>query len=129
MVLVDTSVWIEHIRKADPVVVRLSETRRLVTHPVVIGELAVGSYKSRKDVLAAIRQIPCVAALPIDDCLDAIERFRLWGKGLGWGDLQILLSAHSAGVRIYTYDGPLLRVLAETGEFKASGFTGLSPAR
>lgn len=124
MVLVDTSVWIEHLRKTDPLVVRLAANRVLVTHNVVVGEMAVGSYKSRSDVLRELGLLPCLATLAQADCLAAIERLRLWGRGLGWGDVQLVLSAWVTGARLYTFDEPLLRTQSEVAELNKTIFDG-----
>ena len=63
MILVDTSVWIDHLRRSDPTLSALLERREILAHPFIIGELALGSLKQRGAILDALRGLPSMAAM------------------------------------------------------------------
>jgi len=92
-VLVDTSVWIDHLRKRNATLVQLLESMQIVTHPFVIGELACGNLANRAtflDLLAAIPQLPPVTH---DEALGFVDAKKLMGRGLGWIDMHLLACA------------------------------------
>ena len=85
MVLVDTSVWIEHFRHGDPrLAARLSEGLVLM-HPFVSGELACGNLKNRAGILSDLHALPPATPSSNAEVLQLIEGRRLWGRGLGSG--------------------------------------------
>lgn len=116
MILVDSSVWVAHLRSADALLVRLLEESRVLLHPFVVGELALGNLKNRTAFLEALRQMP-VATLATDgEVLDFVERHRLHGRGIGHVDAHLLAAARlTAGARLWTQDQRLGGVARDLG--------------
>ena len=106
-VLVDTSVWVQHFRRGDPDLRILIANGEVVSHPVVVGELAVGGMRNRAQSLSDLRAFPTIPESDADDTLDFIEHHRLYGIGLSWGDAQLLASAVATTVPIWTFDTTL----------------------
>lgn len=104
MVLVDTSVWIAHFRKADPVLKNLLENSDVACHPLVVGELACGSLHNRAEILALLHELPMLPVLEDDEALYIIERRHLWGKGLGIVDVHLFGSALASDAKLWTLD-------------------------
>lgn len=115
MILVDTSVWIDHFRGKDRAVTLTGrlEAEEVVLHPWVVGELALGHLGStRGQILSDLRLLPTVELVTDDEVLSMIEARRLWGTGLGWVDAGLLAAALAARVSLWTFDGPLGRAAA-----------------
>jgi predicted nucleic acid-binding protein len=106
-VLVDTSVWVQHFRRGVPDLPRLIAVQDVVSHPVAVGELAVGGLPNRVRTLAELRAFPQMAECPAADVLDLIEQHRLYNIGLSWGDAQLLAAAVATGVPLWTLDAAL----------------------
>lgn len=113
--LVDTSVWVRHLREGDAHFVAALERAEVWTHPWVIGELACGRLSDRATVLELLRALPTTPVASVDEVLALIERRALMGRGIGWVDVQLLASALLAGVPIWTLDRRLTAVAAELG--------------
>ncbi len=92
MILVDTSVWIDHFRQDDATLAGLLEGGRVLGHPFVLGELAIGSLRQRDVILHALRGLPQAVVARDDEVLDFIEREALAGTGLGYIDVHLLAS-------------------------------------
>ena len=105
-VLVDTSVWVEHFRRADDRLQRLLAAAEVVTHPMVIGELACGTPPApRADTLASLRLLPSSQQANMDEVVDFAERERLYGLGCGLVDLTLLASTLlTPGAALWTLD-------------------------
>ncbi len=103
-ILADTSIWVEHLREPDPRMARLIAAGDLLLHPGVCGELAVGNLPARPVTLAALRNHAHLHEVPAADALAFIERHRLYGRGLGWVDVQLLAAVEAAGHRLWTLD-------------------------
>lgn len=110
MTLVDTSVWIEHLRRGEPGLTHLLSGGTVMCHPFVIGELAMGSLKNRREILGLLDNLPAAPVASHDEVLTLVERHRLSGLGLGWIDAHLLASARLAAARVWTRD----RRLAES---------------
>ena len=109
MILTDTSIWIDHIRQADPVLRDLLSKERVLTHPFVIGELAVGRFRSRAAVLEELQYLPRTMIATDGEVLRFIERHTLFGLGIGYIDACLLASAQlTPGASIWTRDKRLL---------------------
>lgn len=93
MILVDTSVWIDHFRTAEPQLVALLNRREVLAHPSVIGEIALGSVAKRADVLHYLNNLPSVVTATPDEIMIFIERHKLANAGLGYVDASLLASA------------------------------------
>ena len=115
MMLVDTSVWVRHLREGDAVLAAALERAEVWTHPWVIGELACGRLTDRATVLGLLRALPTAPVASVDEALALIERRGLAGRGIGWVDVHLLASALLVGIRIWTLDGRLAAVAAELG--------------
>ena len=113
MTLVDTSVWANHFRSAQPDLIRLLEEGDVGMHPFVIGELAAGSLKNRAATLADFAALPQASIASEAEVHHLLESRRLWGTGLGWIDLHLLTSAMLAGWQLFTADRAMLKA-AET---------------
>ena len=105
MILVDTSVWIDHLHNSDQVLVDLLLSDSVVTHPLVVEELALGSLARRDELLQMLAGLSTVGVLDHGELLALVGERRLWGKGLSPADAHLLGSALSSGdTRIWTRD-------------------------
>lgn len=104
MVLVDTSVWINHFRRSNADLERLLEAGRVLTHPFVIGELACGSLGRRSEILRLIDALPAAPVATHEEVLTFIERQHLYGTGLGWIDVHLLASARLSQRSLWSAD-------------------------
>jgi len=104
MVLVDTSVWVRHLRQGEPNLERLLDDGEVVYHPFVVGELACGNIRNRTEILSLIQLLPLVTKAKNEEVLQFIEHNHLMGKGLGYIDVHLCASAVLTGVPIWTYD-------------------------
>jgi predicted nucleic acid-binding protein len=115
MLLVDTSVWSNHLRRHDVPLARQLEARRVLVHPFVIGEIACGMFPSRTEALAALNGLPSAPLLGQTELLGFIERHTLAGKGVGFVDIHLLASALVAGAELWTRDRRLAEAAAGLG--------------
>lgn len=115
MTLVDTSVWIDHLRESNIRLAALLSDGAVSTHPFVIGELACGTFRRRIEVLRLMGQLPSVPAVDADEAMLFIEHHSLMGTGLGWTDVNLLASARLAGVKVWTRDVALERAARRLG--------------
>jgi predicted nucleic acid-binding protein len=115
MTLVDTSVWINHFRQADPALGQLLANGMAGVHPYVIGELACGHMKDRDSTLRLLRALPQVPAANETEVYYLLDTYRLWGTGLGWVDLHLLAAAAVAGWRLMTADSGMNKAAAKAG--------------
>lgn len=113
--LVDTSVWIDHLRKADYRLVALLNNGEVETHPFIVGELACGNLAQREEVLAMLNHLPQVEASPHHDVLAAVSRHNLHGTGLNWIDAHLLHAASTADQSLWTRDTRLAQAAADLG--------------
>ncbi len=113
MILVDTSVWVDHLRQGDAGLVELLERGAVLMHPFVLGEIACGSLKDRPALLELLADLPGAAVAEADEVLGFIERHALHGRGLGHVDMHLLAAvALTEGARLWTRD-KRLRLAAE----------------
>ena len=114
MVLVDTSIWIEHLRKPGTDLPRLLDTDQVLTHSLVIGELACGLLANRRQFLHDLSRLPRVPAATDLEVMELIERRGLMGRGVGYVDLHLLASVRLApDVRLWTRDRRLATLADE----------------
>lgn len=92
MILVDTSIWIDHLRRGNRELVRALESEQVLTHPFVIGELACGNLSDREQTLMLLGNLPRAVAADHTEVLGLIGRHRLMGRGLGYVDMHLLAS-------------------------------------
>ena len=107
MVLVDTSVWVAHLRHGTSGLEALLNEGRVVCHPFVAGELACGNLQNRYEVLAHIQVLPRAIPAEHEEVMQFIENYRLMGKGLGYIDMHLLASALLTKVPLWTLDNKL----------------------
>lgn len=112
MVLVDTSVWIEFLRKGHASLDLALAEGRVVTHPFVIGELACGGLRAGHDVRRLIQRLPKVEEATHEEVMAMLERRRLSGSGIGWIDAHLVASAIVSGAQLLTVDKSLASVWA-----------------
>lgn len=116
MILVDTPVWIEHWRSEVPHLSDLLDGEQVLMHPMVIGELACGNLRDRVQALEFLSDLPEVTIAFSDEVLVFIERHRLMGRGIGYVDVNLLVStALHESARLWTVDRRLHNAAVELG--------------
>jgi predicted nucleic acid-binding protein len=111
LILVDSSIWLDHFRATDPMLKALLQRQRILIHPAVIGEIAMGSLTQRAMVLKTLADLPAAVAAEDDEVRGFAERYKLFGRGIGFGDAHLLASAKlTAGTRLWTRDKRLLSI-------------------
>jgi predicted nucleic acid-binding protein len=104
MVLVDTSIWVEHLRQGSRRLEKLLMDAEVLCHPFIIGELACGNLKNRNEIISLLQALPMAPTIDFDEFLFFIDRNHLMGKGVGFVDIHLLASAQLAGVPLWTAD-------------------------
>jgi predicted nucleic acid-binding protein len=110
MILVDTSVWVDHFRSGVSELQALLHEGQVLCHPFIIGELACGNMKNRTNILSLLQNIPMASCADDDEVLQFIADHRLMGKGLGYIDIHLLMSALLTRVQFWTLDKRLAAV-------------------
>jgi len=111
MVLVDTSVWIDYLRRGVPTLGSLLDEGLVLMHPFVFGELACGQLNDRDALLALLRDLREIAVATDPEVLGFIEQHELMGQGLGYIDVHLLASTVlEGGARLWTRDKRLARI-------------------
>ena len=115
-VLVDTNIWIDHLRKTEPVLVDLLERDQVCVHQSVITELALGNLKNRSVFLKAIERLMIVRNVDDRGVRHLVEERRLWGRGLSAVDVALLASALvTPGLALWTRDKRLRHAARDVG--------------
>jgi predicted nucleic acid-binding protein len=105
LILVDTSVWVDHFRSGDAQLAGLLERGKVLMHPFVVGEIACGSLTHRASILELLRELPAASLAESEEALGFIERHVLHGKGIGYVDVHLLASvALTQGASLWTRD-------------------------
>jgi predicted nucleic acid-binding protein len=116
VILVDTSVWIDHLRSADDVLARLLDIGQVLMHPFIVGELALGSLHQRDLILQTLQDLQQVDVATEQEVLHFIARQGLFGRGIGYVDAHLLASIKlTAGMSLWTRDKRLLAVAEQLG--------------
>ena len=116
MILVDTSIWVDHLRARDTSLSNLLSARRVLVHPFVIGELALGYLEPRDHVLAQFEDMPFATTAKETDVLHLIENEKLFGTGIGYVDAHLLASVRlTPGSSLWTRDKRLQDVARRLG--------------
>jgi hypothetical protein len=115
MVLVDTSVWIDHFCRTLSKLASLLEDGAVAIHPFVIGELACGNLANRKEILSLLHSLPAAPRIEDDEALVFIEQHSLAGRGLGLVDVHLLASSRMSDHPLWTRDKGLRAVAGELG--------------
>jgi hypothetical protein len=104
MILVDTSVWVSHLRAGNTDLEKLLNEGEVAYHPFVIGELACGNLKNRAEILPLLNALPRVQSVTHDEAMYFIEANKLIGRGLGYIDIHVLASAVLSETPLWTLD-------------------------
>lgn len=113
MILVDTSIWVDHLRVGDETLTGLLNSCRVMMHPFVLGELACGNLHNRAEVLSLLKDLPRATVARDEEVLFFIEQQALMGRGIGYVDTHLLAAvALDGSSRLWTRD-KTLRLVAE----------------
>jgi predicted nucleic acid-binding protein len=115
VLLVDTSVWVDHFRRTNKRLSKLLVEAEVLTHQFVVGELACGNLKNRGQILGLLRELPSAQLATHEETLTLLEKRKLMGKGIGWIDAHLLASALLSDAQLWTYDKRLNTGAAEIG--------------
>jgi len=115
MVLVDTSIWVSHLRKGNPHLALLLSNGEVVCHPFVVGELACENIKNREEILSLLQALPMAETARHQEVLRFIGHRQVMGKDLGYIDVQLLASALLTRIPLLTSDRCLNATSAELG--------------
>ena len=107
MILVDTSVWVDHLRKGEPELASLLKDGMVLCHPFVIGELACGNLQKRGEILSLLDALPKSTAATHEEAMHLVSDRKLHGQGLGWIDAHLLASALLSNSKLWTRDKTL----------------------
>ena len=115
MILVDTSVWIDHLRSVDNRLMGLLDEGQVLAHAFVIGELALGNLRQRKAILRLLLELPQVTSAQDDEVHAFIDANALWGLGIGIVDAHLLAAARLSNTMLWTHDKRLHGIAAKIG--------------
>jgi predicted nucleic acid-binding protein len=107
MVLIDTSIWVSHFKDRSQQLETLLMKGKVVCHPFIIGELACGNLKNRKEILSLLEALPPATTADYKEVLYFIEQHQLMGIGLGYIDVHLLASARLSRILFWTRDKKL----------------------
>ena len=115
MVLVDTSIWVTHLRQGSRQLEKLLMDAEVMCHPFIIGELACGNLKNRNEIIPLLQSLPMAPSIDFDEFLFYIDRNHLMGKGIGFVDVHLLASAQLTGIPLWTADKRLKSATDQLG--------------
>ncbi len=122
MILADTSIWIDHLRGGDAVMTEQLERGSIAMHPFVLGEIALGSLKSRAELLQLLEAMPRTLVASDAEVMHMVDERALFGRGLGWVDVHLLAATLlTPGLRLWTRDRRLHAVAEEIGLTSSPG--------
>jgi hypothetical protein len=102
MVIVDTSIWVTHLRHGSRKLEKLLLDAEVMCHPFIVGELACGNLKNRNEIISLLQSLPMAPTIEFDEFLFFIDRHHLAGKGVGFVDVHLLASAQLTGTPLWT---------------------------
>ena len=115
MVLVDTSIWVTHLRQGNRQLETLLMDAEVMCHPFIIGELACGNLKNRDELLSLLKSLPLAPTIEFDEFIFFVERNRLMGIGIGFVDVHLLASAQLTEIPLWTADKRLKSAATKLG--------------
>jgi hypothetical protein len=115
VILVDTSLWIDHLRVASEPMSSLLDNNLVCTHAWIIGELACGNLGNRQEILGLLQALPQLTPASESEALHFIEAHRLMGRGIGYIDAHLLAATAIHAAHIWTRDKRLNEIAAELG--------------
>jgi len=104
MILVDTSIWVTHLRQGSRQLEKLLMDAEVMCHPFIIGELACGNLQNRNEIISLLQSLPMALTIEFDEFIFFIDRNQLMAKGVGFVDVHLLASAQLTGVPLWTAD-------------------------
>jgi hypothetical protein len=105
VVLVDTSVWVDHLRRGDELLQDLLDKDRVLAHPFVVGELGLGSIPQRAETLLQLFRLPEANVARHDDVMELVDHEHLYGVGLSYVDAHLLAATRlTPGATLWTRD-------------------------
>jgi predicted nucleic acid-binding protein len=107
MVLVDTSIWVIHLRHGSRQLEKLLIDAEVMCHLFIIGELACGNLTNRNEIISLLQSLPLTPTIEFDEFIFFIDRNHLMGKGIGFVDVHLLASAQLTGIPLWTADNRL----------------------
>jgi predicted nucleic acid-binding protein len=110
MILVDTSIWVNHLRRHDAVLAAHLEAGEVLCHPYVIGEIGLGLLKQRRKVIDLLVALPSATVVSHDEAMTFVEQRTLIGRGIGWVDIHLAASAVVSRAKLWTADRRLAAV-------------------
>ncbi len=116
MILVDTSVWVDHLRNTEAELVKILLEGNVLMHSMIMGELACGNLAHRRQRLREWQSLPRIAELTHEDVLAVVESRGLMGRGIGFIDAHLLCATlHETGTLLWTRDKRLARIAKDLG--------------
>ena len=119
MILVDTSIWVNHFRHTSSRLVALLEEDRVLVHPCVLGELALSGLTRREEIMGLLEALPTAVEASHDEVRAAVSRRHLDGRGIGWVHAHLLVSALMSRASLWTADRKLEAAWADAGAGRA----------
>lgn len=113
MILVDTSIWIDHLRKTDLKLFNLLQKGEVCIHPFIVGEIACGNLINRVEIIQLLKALPEVQVASDGEVMQFIENIQLYGKGFGYIDIHLLASSFINKVSLWTKDKRLSAIYSE----------------
>ena len=115
MILVDTSIWVDHIRRSNSRLIALLDADLVCMHPWVLGEIACGNLADRANRLYLLASLPLVSIATDDEVLFFIEKHKVYGKGVGYLDMHLLAAVALGALQLWTRDRRLNEVASLLG--------------
>lgn len=111
MILVDTSVWVDHLRHGDDALAQLLTQGQVHMHPMITGELVCGHLKNREQLIGLWQSLPCSVEASHKEAMFFLESHQLMGKGIGFVDVHLLASTQlTPDTRLWTRDKRLATI-------------------
>lgn len=114
-VLADTCVWVKHFRQRNALLAAMLEDGEIWCHPIVVGELTMGTLKNRQQTIFDLSQLSRPPLASFSETRQMVESRRLWGRGIQWNDARILASSILGEIPLWTFDLRLKEIARELG--------------
>ena len=118
MILVDTSVWVDHLNKAEPELIKLLNLTMVCIHPFIIGELSCGNISNRFEILTLLKSLPRIEPAFEEEVYALIDNKKLYGIGVGYIDIHLLAAALINDLKIWTTDKALKKTAQKLNIYK-----------
>ncbi len=115
MILVDTSIWVNHFKSGDKHLAQLLIDGHVMCHTYIMGELACGNMNNRKEIISLLKDLPIAPLVEFKEFLYFIDEHQLSGKGVGFVDIHLLASSKLARIKLWTADKRLNSAAADLG--------------